>query len=356
MYHYSTLGELNPDPFLHHMGEYIELYNYTTEDMPLKGWAITDYVSRYEFPQNAVIKAGEFIVVVYRGPGQPDYFNSFFPNNPGTANQIFYQDKIMLNNLREEVSLLMGYVRGVNCKNKVLQKVAWGLYNGGFNILLDNYWEQGSNNVSTFDFYVSSFHLLGENLYGINPADPLESSYVPETQDLEDIPQVQEALTDVLTDFTWDIYSETLLNTICNVSINDVEQLPSDTYSTTGKCFNYDSSGNNESAVDCAPPAPTIPTSSSEYTSEEMEDFSALIVLAPNPTSSTITATWSGTILGKITEMQVANTSGVSLSVLSIAPSDNSALINLTSRPTGIYIVKFILDSGQFISKNVIKL
>ena len=154
----------------------------------------------------------------------------------------------------------------------------------------------------------------------------------------------------------WDIYSEMLLNTTCNVAINDVEQIPSDTYLTTGKCFNYDNSGNNESSVDCAPPAPPIPTSSTEYTSEEMEDFSSLIVLAPNPTSSTITANWSGAILGHITEMQVANTSGVSLNVSSITPAQDNTLIYLTSQPTGIYIVKFILDSGQFISKNVIKL
>lgn len=356
IYHYSNENQLNPTPFLHHMGEYIELYNYSTEDIPLRGWALADYVSRYEFPVNAVIKAGKYIVVVYRGPGQPDYFNSFFPNNPGTVDQIFYQDKIVLNNFREGVRLLMGYIRGVNCKNKVLQEVSWGLYNGGYNILLDNVWAEESNNVGTFNFYVSSFHLLGENLYGINPADPLESSYVPEMQNLEDIPQVQEALTEVLTDFTWDIYSEMLLNTTCNVAINDVEQIPSDTYLTTGKCFNYDNSGNNESSVDCAPPAPPIPTSSTEYTSEEMEDFSSLIVLAPNPTSSTITANWSGAILGHITEMQVANTSGVSLNVSSITPAQDNTLIYLTSQPTGIYIVKFILDSGQFISKNVIKL
>ena len=360
IYHYDIRGEHNPTPFYHHLGEYIELYNYSTEDIPLKKWAITDNVSRYDFPSNAVIKKGEFIVVAYKQSGHSSYFTSFFPNTNGQESKIYYQDKIMLRNRSEEIKLHMGEVRGVDCKNKIIQRIIWGISTGGMEVLLDNEWNMDTTTSNTSDYYTSSIHLTSidqNNVFNFGIATPLSSEYIPPTVELEDIGYVQEALNNVLTDFTWDYYSYILLNTICSDEINIIEQSDTNEYLANGKCFSYDSSGNSATAIDCMPINDNSNNNpNSEYSSSDIEEFSSLIVLSPNPTSSTLIASWSGNVFGKITEMQVANTMGISITVTPIFSSQENVLINLTSQPTGIYIVKFILNSGQFISKNVIKI
>ncbi|MGC4040406.1 MAG: lamin tail domain-containing protein [Flavobacterium sp.] len=235
IYHYDNIGEQLPTPFLHHMGEYIELYNYSSEDIPLKGWAITDNVSRYDFPNNAIIRANQFIVVAYRGYGQPDYFTSFFPTTAGKQAQIFYQDKIMLRNMGEELKLHAGDIRGLNCKNKVIQRVIWGVSTSGYNVLLDNTWYPETSSPNAFDFYLPSLHYLAGTTYAHATASPLEEEVVLPTQDLEDILMVQETLNDLLSDFTWDYYSDAVLANTCPDDINIVEQNPSENLFKHGK-------------------------------------------------------------------------------------------------------------------------
>ena len=136
-----------------------------------------------------------------------------------------------------------------------------------------------------------------------------------------------------------------------------MQQTPSGTYLANGKCFGYDSSGNNNNASDCLNPTTTNPPPSNQYTDTEIEEFSNLIGLAPNPTNTTLSAYWSGSVIGKINQIQVFNTSGVNLLTYGgITSTQTDQLINLTGYPTGIYIVNFILDSGQIIFKNVIKM
>jgi hypothetical protein len=361
IYHYFQNGLENPNPYYHHLGEYIELYNYSTEDIPLKKWAITDNVTRYEFPADAVIKKGEFIVVAYKQSGHSNYFTTFFPTTTGQESKIFYQDKMMLRNRSEEIKLHMGEIRGVDCKNKIIQRIVWGVSTGGIETLLNNAWNSSATISSSPDYMESeSIHLndiAQENAFIFLPASPLSSHYIPPAKDLEDIQSVQEALNNVLTDFTWDHYALAILNNTCPDDIDIIEQNDANQYMENGKCFTYDNSGNSKTAVDCITPDEDEDDNNTtiEYTASEIEDFSSLIVLSPNPTSSTLTASWSGNVLGKITEMQVGNTIGVNINVTPIYPMQDNVLITLTSQPTGIYIVKFILNTGQFISKNVIK-
>jgi hypothetical protein len=359
IYHYDQNGLQTPSQFYHHLGEYIELYNYSNEDIPLKGWAITDNVTRYDFPSNAVIKKGEFLIVAYKQSGHTNYFTSFFPNTSGQETKIFYQDKIMLKNVSDEVKLHIGDIRGVYCKNRIIQRVLWGVSTGGMETLLDNYWNTETTLPSSEDYYNTSVHLSNieqPSVFQFGTATPLFSDYVPPSVDLEDIPAVQEALNNVLTDFTWDYYSSAILNNTCPDDINIVDQNTGSDYLQNGKCFSYDASGNSLEGVDCLPINDDDNNSTTEYSTSEVEEFSSLIILSPNPTNSTLTATWSGSVLGKITEMQVGNSIGININTTPISTSQENVIINLTSQPTGIYIIKFILNTGQYISKNVIKM
>jgi Lamin Tail Domain len=366
IYHFSDQNESNPSDFHHHWGEYIELYNYSNEDISLKDWAIADRVSKYTFPNNAILKSGKFLVVAYKEISEPNYFTNFYPTTIGKETQIFYQDKVILRNEREDLRLYIGNLRGNQIKNKKSDFVSWrtssyGIYVGSENEVL-NQWDVNSENYNNFNFYVNSLQLSNYNppsnsIYLPQIANPLTSNYLPTIRPFETIPSVKDAMLTNAAYNTWEYYSNRILNNTCLVNIPIVSQTTSEIFLQTGKCFNYDNSGNNINAIDCTPPPiNNIQNPTNEYSQAQIDDINSKIILSPNPTISDVTASWDNSILGKINQIQVANTSGVSLFTLNITLSQSSELIILGSQPTGIYIVKFLLDSGQFINRNVIKI
>ncbi len=369
IYFYSNNASSNPNNQYHHLGEFIELYNYTTEDIPLKDWSLIDFCSKYDFPETAVIKANDFIIVAY-GNSQANYFPFFFPNTVGKESKIYYQDKIMLRNNKEVLGLMMGRIRGIKLSNPVwVHQIRWGA-TGTMPSLVNNPDVYSVENNSNSDYYnYPSIHLnsfdnspgnpngLPQYTYVTGTPTPLGENFVPATQPIESNSQIGQILSNQAADLTWEFEVNELINMECNLNILDVEQIPSGTYLANGKCFGYDNSGNNNSASDCLNPNVTNPPASNQYTDSEVEEFSNLISLAPNPTNSALSAYWSGSVVGKIDQIQVFNTSGVSvLNYSSIASSQTDQLINLTGYPTGIYIVNFVLDSSQIIFKNVIKM
>lgn len=128
--------------------------------------------------------------------------------------------------------------------------------------------------------------------------------------------------------------------------------------SSSKKCFSHDASGNLVSTFLCDENNERTNDSGQafEYGSSELEEIASKIILYPNPTSTTVNVQWDGSINGKITQMQVFNTGGINISNTTILVSQSSTVIDLSYQPTGIYIVRFLLDSGQFISKNVMKI
>ena len=347
----------------HHIGEYIELYNFSDKDIPLKGWAITDYIGKYEFPENTVIASGDFLIIAYREeqlstvqpiPNLPtNYFQAIFPNTVGQENKILYQDRIILRNAYETLRLHIGYIDGAYCNLfKVEQKLV-GKYGSSYNLIFSS---DATENPQLYDFYSSvSTHFNPDgSSYDSNPT-PLMADNLPPIQDFETINTVLNALEENYNNITWEKYSDELLYNTCPLVITTVEQMPSDTYFTDGVCFNYDNSGNTITVLDCDPDDET-PVSSSEYTASELDEINSKIILYPNPTYSTITISWDSTINGKISQTQTSNSSGINLTDETITPTQTGTSIDLTIYSSGIYIVKFVLDSGQFISRNVIKL
>jgi hypothetical protein len=92
------------------------------------------------------------------------------------------------------------------------------------------------------------------------------------------------------------------------------------------------------------------------YSASQIADIDSKILLYPNPTSNVVNVTWDAAVCGKIIKMDTSNPSGVNVSSLVINNTQTAEIIDLSNKPTGIYIVKILLDSGQFLSKNIIKI
>lgn len=346
----------------HHLGEYIELYNYTTEDITLNGWAITDIASKYTFPSDLVIPSESFIVIAYRdlyiAPDTDDYFATFFPSTEGMESQIRYQGDMMLRNNMEYLTLRMGMVRGTNLKGYPVQTMHWTQSNPMSNE------DPGNADPSNVNFYLPSLHLTPSGTFASSIATPLSAGYVPPTQDLEAVSSYVNAVNLVYSNLTWEEYSRAILQATCNLVIPSIEQSSPQDHSTLKKCFTYDISGNYESTQTCVEQqnrqaetdSVAVDSTDEGYSAEELEDIGSHIVLYPNPTSTIVNISWDASISGKISDIQVFSTSGVYVFSATISSSQLSVAVDLSSQPSGIYLVDFILDSSQQITRNIIKL
>lgn len=350
----------------HHLGEFIELYNYSDKDITLNGWSITDYIGKYSFPNGVVINSGDFLIIAFRDEAalaygidiphlsNNNYFTALFPTTVGQESKIIYQDRIILRNLYETLRLHIGYIGTTNCNNFNIDEKKFGEYGTAMSTLFFDV--ESVNNPSTYDFYSStSVHLGSDGEFYTASPTPLQADYLPAIQNFETIPTVLDALFSNYSSITWEEYSNEILFNTCGLTISDISQSPSGLYQTDGLCFNYDVSGNTTIVTYCTPNN-IVPVPISGYSASEIDEIDSKIILHPNPTYSFVNVTWDGSISGKIIEMQVTNSSGVSINVTSILPTQSSTSFDLSSQPTGLYIVRFQLDSGQFISRNIIKL
>lgn len=346
----------------HHLGEYIELYNYTTEDITMNNWTLTDVASKYTFPQDIVIPSESFIIIAYRdlyiAPQTGNYFPTFFPNTVGQEAKIKYQGDMMWRNKMETITLRMGMIRQTNMNQYPIQQVHW------YNSATVTNQDPNFLNPSNVNFYLPSLHLTSSGDYVVGNATPLSAQYVPPTQNLEDIPDYIDAINDVYSNLTWEEYSMALLQATCNLVIPTINQSPSQVSSNLKKCFNYDLSGNYEFAITCEEDQSRTAQSETvveqpeneEYSSEELESINSKILLYPNPTSDIANISWDESVVGTISEIRVFNTSGVHIVTKNITSSQLSVIIDLSGQPTGFYLVDFILDTEQQISRNIIKL
>ena len=231
----------------HHRGEFIELYNFSDKDVNLKNWYIKDLIGTYWLPDKLLIK-GEFIVIAYSTLRNTTTFPEHFTTTQGKENQILYQDKILLRNKREIIKA--GYsFDGKTMLDK--STVEWYNPNPSSNFVKD-VWTQPSA------FYnVKSMQLNSNNSYIEATPNPLDAIYKPPTQNYEDL--VRDDFIQNYAYLDWTDNVNALVNKLCQISIQKIEQLPNGIYNSGGKCFSYDIAGNYISSSDCNPSNNIIP-------------------------------------------------------------------------------------------------
>ncbi len=88
----------------HHAGEFIELYNSSTEAIDISGWKIEDNVGLFTIPNNTIIASGGFKVITFTAT--KSLFVQLFPEAAGHEQDIILQSDFMLNNNIEKIHLL----------------------------------------------------------------------------------------------------------------------------------------------------------------------------------------------------------------------------------------------------------
>ncbi len=333
----------------HHWGEFIEIYNFSDRDLSLQNWYIQDKLGTFLLPANKIIKSGELMVIAYstlKGSSTP--LPELFSRIKGKESQIIYQNVILLRNNSEVVKL------GYNAINNQVP-----LEKGSFD------WIEHSNNSNyvpyawqTPDLCYSfnSYQLTSNGTYVLAPSNPLEATYKPPIQKYEDI--MKDVYQQNYSYIDWGEFVRDLVNKICGISIPLEQQIPNGTYTSAGKCFQYDIAGNRDTATDCASPT-NDSTQPNGYTSDELDEIKSYISVYPNPASASnqylVNVSWNGPAINKIYNIQIYNSAGGVVYGFSPTQNSTTASFSLANQLPGVFVCNFTLNTGQVISKNILK-
>ncbi|MBW3518530.1 T9SS type A sorting domain-containing protein [Flavobacterium sp. NKUCC04_CG] len=358
----------------HHLGEYIELYNYSTEDIPLKGWLIADKSSNIYFPEDAVIKSEDFLLIAFRDlvrkPDIGNYFPIFFPTVVGKEKKIIYQEYLMLRNKEEIVRLYAKYFLGIKLdKLQLVDQVSWKhIPSAGQRGPISNeFTNKEYKKLDGRDFYKPSLHLQEGGNYISSAATPLTSAYVPKTQLMLEIPAVQEALGDNSAKIDWSKHVLEILRSTCDIIIDLVQQFPKGDFDGEKVCFSYDVSGNYIATKSCDEDNAINSTLLNQIELREslltnqkilsLAEVKSLVAIYPNPTSGIVHVKFDESIFGKIAKVEIYSTSGANIRTNYIEESQSTTTFDITSYPSGIYLMKFTLNvSLESFNENIIKL
>ena len=336
----------------HHRGEFIEIYNYSDKDISLKNWYVKDLLKTFWLPEKT-IKKGEFMVIAYSVLRyNTTNFTEHFSTTTGKESQIIYQDQIILRNKREEISL--GYsFNGSNLLNK--SKYHWDFIAEPPSNFINNIYQ----NPAQF-YLVNSIQYNPSNSSGTNyeaTPNPLAASYIPATQSYDEI--VKEDFQQNYSYLDWSHDVNLLVDKICPITIEKVSQSPSGSYTNNGtSCFSYDTAGNLIAGGGCSGVS-TPPSGSSGLSPDELELIKNNIIISPNPTKASdsynVTITWNGIALNMINNIQVFNSSGTTVYGFAPGIGVNTTTFNLQNQLPGAFVANFILNTGQVVSKNILK-
>jgi len=156
----------------HHNGEFIELFNPTTNDINISGWVLWDNTTAYALPANTILPARSLLLVAYQYPGSNFDITTLFPKikEITTPKTILYQSSIMLSNNGELLSLYnnSGYLID---QMSYRHRSTFGSKSG--------YWDITASNGSNDNYKASALLSLQrfDIHYSSNGITPLASDY-----------------------------------------------------------------------------------------------------------------------------------------------------------------------------------
>lgn len=347
-----------------HYGEFIELYNYSDEDISLKDWMLVDISSSFSFPNDAIIKSNNYIVVAFKHKliSADNPIIAFYPSSLGHEDKIIYQNSVILRNKREHIKLVSKRFRNIVIPihhkiHDVYYRTQATHYNFPFYEINNGYQNTGNVNFQEFPSINYSYNNQQPpfeaitNIMTVNPPNPFSTpNNLPPLQDYDTL--VIPILDNNYNHITYHDDVIAILNNTCDKTVSTIEQSPSLTLTTQKRCAVYDVSGNITHWTTCTNITPPPPVG---YTEEQIQQIDAAITVFPNPTTGAVTTQWDTLYLGKIKLIHAATSAG---NIFYTSPSllnTTTAPVNLGNGSMGLYLITFVLDTDQIITRNVIK-
>lgn len=335
-----------------HLGEFIELYNYTDQPIDLSGWLLKDIAQTFTFPAGTIIGSADYLVVAYQGSPIPSYY----PSSVGHEAKIIYQNQLVLRNNREHIQLLTNKI-GTNQLQRyyTIDEVKYRT---------KPYTSTSFDNYPFFEIYniyqtelpidYSQFHSIqiGEqhDFFASSPM-PFQMAITIPTEDFLEV--ISPILIDNYNGMTQAEQVQYILSLTCEKTIALIQQTPNLTLINTHRCPVFDVSGNLTHWVVCN--YSITPPEESGYTPEELAVIEASITIHPNPTNGLITIQWDNQYVGVITAVQAGNMAGMIVVNPINVSTTNTTPMDLGLFPPSLYVISFTLDTNQKISRNVIK-
>lgn len=378
VYYDTPFSETATKNNFNHSGEYIELFNFTTEDINIGGWYLSDEEGSFQFPQNTIIPSGGIIMVAYLPVNVQPYIPSFFPTTQGKEAQIFYQSEMQLNNYREVVSLYMTTVREIVLprhqkiqSHKINLPTPYDYTTHTLNPFDQNAVSSGGGYNTQYNFYKKSLQVQNQegfqqNISVTQPGDftsafyrtatPLTLDFTYQLVPLESVGSVIDAILNNYDHFIGNYGVLDLLNNVCDKYVALISQNVITHPVVNEKCPEYDTAGNFIGLLAVCPDDKHGKNEEEVTELIAQEDFSSKVWVAPNPTRSTSTIFWEKDIEDLIAEIIVVPVNGGQYIPISYSNINASAGVNLSTYPSGIYVVRFTFTSGQVVTKSLIKI
>lgn len=370
VYYDTPFYETADSTELHHAGEYIELFNYTTEDLDISGWILSDSDGSFTFPENTIIPSDDFILFTWDPrEGDADYFVHFFPSTQGQESKMIRHQSWLLNNQNEEISLYMTSILGIELpRHQLIHKVRWEFPK---TIVIMNYINYHKTYDYSYNYYVKSFQLINDDEFQANDifvkststyqttryrnATPMELDFPYELVPLESVQAVIDAILNNYNLFIGNSGVLDLLNNICDKYVALISENVINHTVVSERCPEYDESGNFIGLLEnCPTGRPGNEDETPEFIAQE--DYSSKVWVAPNPTRTKTTIFWEKEIEDLIAEIIVVPVNGGQHIPISYLKNETRADVNLSTYPSGIYVVRFTFASGQVVTKSIIKI
>lgn len=372
LYYDTPFSETAEQNDRHHAGEYIELFNFTTEDINIGGWYLSDEEGSFQFPQNTVIPSDGLILIAYLPTDVVSYIPNFFPTTQGKETQIIYQNRMQLNNYKEEVSLYMTSIRGIVLpRHQKIQTHKINLPLPYDHTLYSINPFDPDVNTQGYDYYKKSLQIQNQQGFQQNisvtqpgqftssiyrTATPLALDFTYQLVPLETVESVIDAILNNYDHFIGNYGVLDLLNNVCDKYVALISQNVITHPVASEKCPEYDAAGNFIGLLAVCPDDKQGKNEEEVTELIAQEDFSSKVWVAPNPTRATSTIFWEKDIEDLIAEIIVVPVNGGQHIPVKYSNINASADVNLSTYPSGIYVVRFTFTSGQVVTKSLIKI
>ena len=344
-----------------HLGEFVELYNYTNQPIDLSGWLLRDIAQSYTFPAGTIIGSADYLVVAYHYnindqslPASP--ITNYYPSSVGHETKIIYQNQLVLRNNREHIQLLTNKL-GTNQLQRfyTIDEVKYRTKDFPSSTFTNCPYYPIYNIYQTeLPIDYSQFHSIqiGEqhDFFASSPM-PFQMAITIPTEDFFEV--ISPILVDNYNGMTQAEQVQYILSLTCEKTIALIQQTPNLTLTDTHRCPVFDVSGNLTHWVVCL--SSETPEPEPGYTPEELAAIEASITIHPNPTNGLITIQWNNQYVGVITAVQAGNMAGMIVVNPINVSHTNTTPMDLGLFPPSLYVISFTLDTNQKISRNVIK-